>query len=89
MKHQRGGRGISVLFLLTLALEVVELLIPHLSCFTPGKENLYPIYRRLGGPWDWSGHVGKNSRPLGFKPRTIQPIAFRCTNYTTSVTVAL
>ena len=56
---------------------------------TPGIETLYPLYRRLGGPRDWSGRVGKNSPPMGFETRTIQPIAYRCMNYTTSVTVAV
>ena len=39
----------------------------------PGKA-WYPPYRRLGGPKGWSGQVLKISRPLGFDPRTVQPI---------------
>ena len=34
----------------------------------------YPLYRRLGGPWDQSGWVWKISPPPGFKPWILQPI---------------
>jgi hypothetical protein len=32
----------------------------------PRKENQYQVYRRLGGPWDWSGQVQKTSSPTSF-----------------------
>jgi hypothetical protein len=32
------------------------------------------LYRRLGGPQGRSGHVRKISPPLGFDPRTVQPV---------------
>ena len=38
----------------------------------PGKTR-YPLYRRLGGPHGWSGHVQKISPPSGFDRRTFQP----------------
>src|SRR5215475_8325866 len=42
----------------------------------PGKTQ-YPLYRRLGGPKGRSGQVRKISLPLGFDPRTVQPVASR------------
>jgi hypothetical protein len=54
---------------------------PH---FTLGK-TWYPLYRRLGGPQGWSGQVRKISPPLGFDPRTVQPIGSRYTNYATQL----
>jgi len=46
------------------------------AALTPGKTR-YPLYRRLGGPQDRSGWVRKISSPLGFDPRTVQPVASR------------
>ena len=46
---------------------------------TPGKTR-YPLYRRLGGPQGRSGQVWKISPPLGFDPRTVQPVASRYTD---------
>ena len=52
----------------------------------PGKTQ-YPLYRRLGGPQGQSGQVQKNlAPPLGFDPRTIQPVASRYTAYATRPT---
>jgi hypothetical protein len=48
----------------------------------PGKTR-YPVYRRLGGPQGRSGQVRKISRPPGFDPRTVQPVASRYTDYAT------
>jgi hypothetical protein len=45
----------------------------------PGKTR-YQLYRRLGGSQGWSGRVRKISPPLGFDPRTIQPVASRYTD---------
>ena len=52
-----------------------EWLTPRLGRFTPGKETLYPLYRRLDGLQDRSGRVQKMSPQLGFDPRTVQPVA--------------
>ena len=41
----------------------------------------YPLYRRLGGPHSWSGWVWKISPPLGFDPRTVQPVASHYTDW--------
>jgi hypothetical protein len=41
----------------------------------------YPLYRRLGGPQDRSGQLWKILPPPGFDPRTVQPVASRCTDY--------
>ena len=50
-----------------------------LSALPPGKIR-YPLYRRLGGPQDRSGRVRKISSPLGFDPRTVQPVVSRYTD---------
>jgi len=34
-------------------------------------------YRRLGGPQGRSGRVRNMSSPMGFDPRTVQPVASR------------
>jgi hypothetical protein len=47
------------------------------AALTPGKTR-YPLYRRLGWPQGQSGR--KISIPLGFDPRTVQPVASRNTN---------
>jgi hypothetical protein len=39
------------------------------------------LYRRLGRPQGWSGQVQKILPPLGFDPRTIQPIGIHYTDY--------
>jgi hypothetical protein len=51
----------------------------------PGKTR-YPLYRRLGGLQGRSGQVRKISHPLGFHPRTVQPVASRYTDYATRPT---
>jgi len=38
---------------------------------------------RQGGPQSWSGHFGEwnNLLPLlGFKPQSVQPVGYRCTD---------
>jgi hypothetical protein len=45
----------------------------------PGKTR-YPLYRRLGVPHGRAGWVWKVSRPPGFGPRTVQPVAGRYTD---------
>jgi hypothetical protein len=49
--------------------------------FTPGKENPYPLYRRLGVPQCRSGQVRKNSLPPDFDIRTVQLVASHCTDF--------
>ena len=49
------------------------------AALPPGKTR-YPLYRRLGGPQGRSGRVRKISPPPGFDPRTVQPVASRCTD---------
>jgi hypothetical protein len=51
--------------------------------FTPGKDPVPIVYRRLGGPHGRSGQVQKSSPPQGFDPRTVQPVASCCINYAT------
>jgi hypothetical protein len=52
-----GSRGIPIFFFLTSALGRGEWSTPRTGRFTPGKENQYPFYRRLGR----SGQVRKIS----------------------------
>jgi hypothetical protein len=55
---------------------------PPRSLYPQGKSPWYPLYRRLGGHYGWSGHCGeeKNSQPLpGLDLPIIQPIAHRYT----------
>jgi hypothetical protein len=47
---------------------------PRPGRFPSGKIR-YPLYRRLGGPQDWSGQVRKISPPPGFDTRTDQSVA--------------
>jgi hypothetical protein len=67
---------------LTSALDEGGWSTPHSSHFTPLKETRYPLYRRLGKPQGRSGWVLKISPPPGFDPRTVQPVASRCTEST-------
>ena len=39
------------------------------------------MYRRLGEPKGRSGRVSKISHPPGVDPRTVQPVASRCTDW--------
>ena len=66
---------------LTSALDGGLWLTPRPSRFTPGKETRYPFCMRLGGPQGRSGRVRKISPPLGFDPRTVQPVASSHTDY--------
>jgi hypothetical protein len=54
--------------------------------FTPGKDPV-PIVREVGGPQGRSGQVRKNSFPLGFDPRTVQPVDSWYTDYATRPTL--
>ena len=66
---------------MTAALEVGEWSAARPGrTLTPGKPR-YPLYRRLGGPQGWSGRA-ENLAPLGFDPRTVQPVVSRYTEYT-------
>jgi hypothetical protein len=49
--------------------------------FTPEKETLYLLYRRLGEPQGRCGRVGKISPPPRFKHRTVQPVASHYIDY--------
>jgi hypothetical protein len=49
--------------------------------FTPGKDNRYPLYRRLGGPQGRCGRSQKISPPQGLDHRTVQPIANHYTDW--------
>jgi NADH:ubiquinone oxidoreductase subunit E len=55
--------------------------------FTPRKD-LVPILQEAGGPQGQSGQVQKISPPLGFNPRSVQPVASCYTDYATWPTIA-
>jgi len=74
----RGSRGIA-LRLLTTALEGGEGSASRPGRSLPPGKTLYTLYRRLGGPQDWSSP--------GFDPRTVQPVASRYTDYATRPTL--
>ena len=52
----------------------------HVSAALHAGNTRYPLYRRLVGPQGRSGRVRKISPPLGFEPRTVQPVASRYTD---------
>ena len=54
----------------------------HDPATLPPGNTRYPLYRRLGGPQGRSGWVRKILPPLGFDPRTSQPVKNRYTDYT-------
>jgi hypothetical protein len=51
----------------------------HAPAALPPGRTRYPLYRRLGGPQGRSGRVRKFSPQPGFDPRTVHPVAIRCT----------
>jgi hypothetical protein len=71
------SRGIALLCFYTSALGGGK---GSASCprgFLSSGKTQYPLYRRLGAPQGWSGQVRKISPPLGFNPRTVQPVTDR------------
>jgi hypothetical protein len=49
----------------------------HAPAALPPGKTLYPLRRKLDGPKGWSGRVKKISPPLGFDPRSVQPVVSR------------
>jgi hypothetical protein len=47
----------------------------------PSGKTLYPLYTRQVEPHGWSVRARKISSPPLFDPRTVQPVASRCTDY--------
>jgi hypothetical protein len=50
------------------------------ATLSPGSIG-YALYRKLGGHQGRSGRVRKILPPLGFDPRTVQPVASRYTDW--------
>jgi hypothetical protein len=53
----------------------------HAPAALPPGKTWYPLYRSLGGPQGRFGRVQNISPPLGFDPRTVQPVASRYTDW--------
>jgi hypothetical protein len=68
-------------FSLTSAIDGASWLTPRSSRFTPGKEIRYPFYSSFCGPRVRSGRVGRILSSLKFKPRTVQRVASRYTDW--------
>ena len=51
----------------------------HAQTALPPDKTRYTMYRRLGGPQDYSGRIRKISPPPGFDPRTVKPVPSLCT----------
>jgi len=83
----RGRRGIALLFLDHGIKRGWGVSVTPRPLFTPGNTR-YPLYRRLGGPQGRSGQVRKISPPTRFKPRTVQPVVSRYTDWVTGTTTA-
>ena len=81
-----GSRGIALLFYDHGTRKGWGASVTPRPPLVPGKTQ-YPLYRRLGGPQGRSGQARKISPPLGFDPRTIQPVASRYTGWTTGPTL--
>jgi hypothetical protein len=77
-KGPEGDKRYSSTLSLTSALDEGGWSTPRPGRFTPGKETLYSLYTRMGGPQGRSGRVRKISLPPGFDPRTVQQVASRC-----------
>ena len=71
MKTWGCSGGIALLFLFNLGARWGGWLMRSLSHFMSWKETQYPLYKRLGRPWGWSGCVGKISVPLQFTTPTV------------------
>jgi len=53
----------------------------HTPAYVPRGKIRYPFYRRLVGSQGRYRRVWKISHPLGFNPRTAQPVVTRYTDY--------
>jgi hypothetical protein len=72
---------------MTTALEGDEWSAARPGRTLPSGRTRYPLYRRLGGPQGRSGQVRKISPPMGFDPRTVQPVVSHYTVWATRPTL--
>jgi len=79
-KTQRGSTCITLSFISALDGVGGQ---RHAPAASPPGTTRFPFYRRVGRPQDRSGCVRKISPPLGFDPRTVQPVPSRYTDYAT------
>ena len=70
---------------MTLALEGGEWSAARSGRTLPTGKNLYPFYRRLGGPQGRFGRA-ENLVPTGIRSRTVQPVVIRYTYWATRPT---
>jgi hypothetical protein len=80
MEAQSGSRGIALLFL-NLSARRGWLVDATPRLFTDRKDPV-SILQEAGLPQGQSGGMRKISSPLGFKARTLQPVARHCTDCT-------
>ena len=76
----RGSRGITLLFLDYGNRRGWVVSVTPRPLFTPEKTR-YPLCRKLGGLRAGMDRCGKSRPPLGFDPRTVQPVAIRYTDW--------
>ena len=65
-KAQTRSRNIALL-LLNLGARWGGWLAPWPGHITPRKETQNPLYKKLGGHWDWPGWGGKSLPPTGLR----------------------
>jgi hypothetical protein len=75
----RGWVEVYLYPFLTAALEGSEWSAARPNRTLPPGNTRYPLYRRMGGPQGQSGRA-ENLAPLGFDPRTVQPVVSRHTD---------
>jgi hypothetical protein len=78
-----GRVDVSLYSILDLGTRRGEVSASRPGRFLPPEKTRYSLYRRMGGPQGRSGQVQKISLPLGFDPRTVQPVSSRHTDWST------
>jgi hypothetical protein len=73
--------GVQIYSFLNSALDRGGWSTPRPGLFTPGKDNLYQLYRKLGGPKGPSGQAQKSCPPQEFDPRSVQPLVSHYTDW--------
>jgi ABC-type transporter lipoprotein component MlaA len=56
--------------------------VPCPSCFTPGKQTMNTLHKKIDRLQGWYRQVWKTSPKPGFERQTIQPVPNHYTDYT-------